>query len=109
MTERLQARTIADFGEQWTSYSDAPGFFGSADLFNDFFSPLLRADNVAGWRVADIGSGTGRFVRVLAAAGARHITAVEPSAAFQVLRENTADLADRITYLNITGDRLPAT
>jgi SAM-dependent methyltransferase len=103
----LQARTIADFGEQWTSYPDTGGFFGSAELFNDFFNPLVKVADVVGCRVAEIGAGTGRFVNVLAAAGARHIIAVEPSAAFRVLRDKTRSYADRVTYLEVPGDQLP--
>ena len=106
--DELQARTIANFGEQWTSYSDTSGFFGSADLFNDFFNPLLSATDVAGCRIAEIGAGTGRFVNVFAKAGASRIVALEPSDAFRVLRETTAAFRDRIDYLNVAGDRLPA-
>jgi SAM-dependent methyltransferase len=105
--EELQAKTIADFGEQWTSYSDTSGFFGSADLFNDFFNPLVSDADVAGRRLAEIGAGTGRFVNVFAKAGASHIVAVEPSEAFRVLRETTAAFRERIDYLNVPGDRLP--
>jgi len=108
MSDDLQARTIADFGEQWTSYSDTTGFFGSADLFNDFFNPLVSAGDVAGRRVAEIGAGTGRFVNVLASAGAAHVTAVEPLDAYRVLCETTKPFADRITCLHVTGDQLPA-
>ncbi len=86
MTEDLRARTIADFGEQWTLYPNTGGFFGSPDLFNDFLNPLVSDRDVAGRRVAEIGAGTGRFVNVLAAAGAAHIVAVEPSKAMRVLR-----------------------
>jgi SAM-dependent methyltransferase len=107
MTRNLQTRTIADFGEQWTEYPDGAGFFGSAALFNDFFNPLVFHRDVAGCRVADIGAGTGRFVKVFAEAGAAHIVAVEPSEAFRVLKENTVRFRDRITYLNTTGDQLP--
>lgn len=109
MSDRLQARTIADFGEQWTKYPDSEGYFGSAELFDDNFQPLLSVRDVAGRRVAEIGAGAGRFVNVLAAAGASHVVAVEPSSAFAVLRENSARFRDRITYLNVTGDQLPAT
>jgi SAM-dependent methyltransferase len=105
--DELQARTIANFGEQWTSYSDTSGFFGSADLFNDFFNPLVSAKDVAGRRIAEIGAGTGRFVNVFAKAGASHIVALEPSEAFRVLRETTAAFRDRIDYMNAAGDRLP--
>jgi SAM-dependent methyltransferase len=108
MTDELRARTIADFGEQWTRYPDTDGFFGSRDLFNDFLSPMLSDRDVAGCRVAEIGAGTGRFVNVIAAAGASHIVAVEPSEAMRVLKEKTARFKDRITYLGVTGDRLPA-
>jgi SAM-dependent methyltransferase len=109
MTERLQTRTIADFGEQWTAYPDSEGFFGSAALFNDFFNPLLCDRDVAGCRVAEIGAGSGRFINVLAQAGAAHLVAVEPSDAFRVLRERTSQFGSRITYLKTTGDQLPGT
>jgi SAM-dependent methyltransferase len=103
----LQARTIADFGEQWTSYPGGDGFFGSAELFNDFFNPLVGDRELRGRRVAEIGAGNGRFINVFANAGAAHIVAVEPSAAFDVMRRNTSAFADRITYLKATGERLP--
>jgi SAM-dependent methyltransferase len=109
MTDPLQARTIADFGEQWTAYPDSDGFFGSSELFNDIFRPLLSDRDVEGRRVAEIGAGTGRFVNVLARAGAAHVVAVEPSGAFGVLRENTQAFRDRITYLETTGEHLPST
>lgn len=107
MMERLQARTIADFGEQWTSYPDNDGYYGSVELFNDIFNPLLSERSVAGKRVAEIGAGTGRFVNILAGAGATHVIAVEPSEAFRVLCANTAAFSDRISYLNVPGDQLP--
>jgi SAM-dependent methyltransferase len=103
----LQARTIADFGEQWTEYPDNEGFFGSVELFDDIFHPLLSACDVAGKRVAEIGAGNGRFVNILVAAGAAHVVALEPSQAFEVLQRNTENVHDRITYLRETGDRLP--
>jgi SAM-dependent methyltransferase len=44
---------------------------------------------------------------VLAAAGASHVVAVEPSKAFDVLTKTTAAVRDRVTCLNISGDTLP--
>jgi SAM-dependent methyltransferase len=105
----LQTRTIDDFGEQWSAYPDSEGFFGSAALFNDFFNPLVSDRDVVGRRVAEIGAGGGRFVSVLAGTGAAHVIAVEPSAAFQVLKEKTRQFGDRITYVHATADQLPGT
>jgi SAM-dependent methyltransferase len=40
-------------------------------------------------------------------ANAAHVVAVEPSAAFEVLRENTSSRSDRITYLRGRAESLP--
>jgi len=105
----LGNRTIQDFGEQWTAYQDNSGFYGSVGLLADVLGPLMEVGEVAGSRVADVGAGTGRFVRILITqARASHVIALEPSAAFSVLQENTEDLADRVTYLNVAGDQLAA-
>lgn len=106
--EPLGDRTIADFGDQWTRFRDNDGFYGSGALFDDVFGPLVDRAQLAGRRVAEIGAGTGRFSRILLDAGVAHVVAVEPSAAFEVLRDNTADGADRITCIHATGDRIPA-
>ena len=106
--DALGARSVADFGEQWTHFRDNPGYYGSVALFADLLQPLLVPEDFRGARVADIGSGTGRIVRMLAEAGAARIIAVEPSAAMDVLRANTRDLADRVSYRRETGDRFTA-
>lgn len=103
----LTARTISDFGEQWVNYQDNPGYYGDVSFLADIFGPLMSINDVNGCRCADIGSGTGRIVNMLLDAGAAHVIAVEPSRAYEVLRENTANRADNVTYLNIRGDELP--
>lgn len=104
----LAERTVADFGEQWVRYTDNSGFYGSVELFHDVFGPLLGPDDVRGRRVADVGSGTGRIVHMLVAAGAAHVTAIEPSAAFAVLEEATQCHGDRVRCLRAAGDQIPA-
>jgi SAM-dependent methyltransferase len=106
-SSRVADQTIADFGKQWTTFVDNEGYYGSAELFVDVVSPLLSLEDVQGARVADIGSGTGRFVVILLNAGASHVFAVEPSESFRIVRQNTAALADRITYINRRGEDLP--
>jgi len=102
----IRDRTIRDFGDQWTRYSENDGYYASIDCFWDIFSPLLSPEDIRGKKVADIGSGTGRMVRMLAEVGAAEITAVEPSAAFSVLKDNTEDIGEIVRYVKDTGDRI---
>lgn len=106
--DELGNRTVADFGEQWTRYTDNSGYYGSLTLFRDVFGPLIRLEDVHGKRVLDIGSGTGRIVRMLLAAGAAHVTAVEPSDAFDVLAESLREFGPRVTCLRRRGADIEA-
>jgi SAM-dependent methyltransferase len=100
-------KTVKDFGEQWLRYRDNEGFYGSLGLFSDILSPFLKLDEIKNCKVAEIGSGTGRIVNILLAAGAKHVIAVEPSDAYEVLCRNILD-PEKGTCLKITGDQLPA-
>jgi SAM-dependent methyltransferase len=100
-------RTIKDFGEQWLKYSDNEGYFGSLELFSDIISPFLKPEEIQSSRVAEIGSGVGRIVNMLLEAGAKHVIAVEPSDAFEVLCRNIQE-PEKVNCLKITGDKLPA-
>jgi len=100
-------KTINDFGRQWSIFRDNEGFYGSMELFSDIISPFLIADEIKGCRVAEIGSGTGRIVNMLLEAGAKHVVALEPSDAFEVLCRNIKQ-PEEVTCLKITGDKLPA-
>jgi|SRR6185503_11530603 SAM-dependent methyltransferase len=104
--DRLKEQTIRDFGDQWTRYRESDGYFGSAELLRDIVEPLVPVEELRGKRVAEIGSGAGRIVNMLLDAGASHIIAVEPSAAFNVLREKVRNPA-AVTLLNVTGEQLP--
>ena len=100
-------RTIRDFGAQWLRHPENDGYYASVEMFRDICGPLLQPADVEGHRVADLGSGSGRIVDMLLDCGAAHVTAVEPSDAIHVLRENTSGRADRITYVHGTADCLP--
>jgi SAM-dependent methyltransferase len=106
--ETLRDRTITDFGEQWTQYQDIGGYFGSLELLKDFFGEVLDVESLRGARVADVGSGNGRIVRMLLAAGADHVTAIEPSTSFDVMQENLRIASERVTMLRVRGDEIPA-
>ena len=104
----LGARTITDFGEQWTQFQGNEGFYGSSTLFEDIVGPLLSPADFRGRHVAEIGSGTGRIVHMLIGAGARHVVAIEPSQAFHVLRGNVARHGDAVECVRTTGEHIPA-
>lgn len=107
MTERLRDKTIDDFGDQWSRYVDNSGHYGSVELFYDIVGPQETDQLFRGATVVDIGSGTGRIVDMLFAAGAGRVVAVEPSRAFDVLVRNTRRHGDRIICLNLRGDMVP--
>jgi SAM-dependent methyltransferase len=86
---------------------DKRSYYASNELFADLVLPLVSPEEFRGSRVADVGSGTGRVARMLANAGAAHVVAVEPSAAYVRLAENTADLGERITCVRGTGEDIP--
>jgi predicted RNA methylase len=100
-------QTIKDFGEQWLKYSDNEGYYGSLELFSDILSPFLKPDDIKDCKVAEIGSGTGRIVNMLLAAGAEHVIAIEPSDAYEILCRNILQ-PEKVTCLKITGEQLPA-
>ncbi len=104
MTKQETERTIADFGDQWVRFTDNSGYYGSRELFDDIVSPFLSEADVAGRRVADIGSGTGRIVSMLLAAGAAEVVAIEPSRAFDVLMSRFRDEPGRVRCHQLPGE-----
>jgi len=106
-TVGLSARTIADFGEQWTRFRDNDGYYGSLDVLLDALGPLLTPEEIRGRRVAEIGSGTGRIVQMLLEAGAAHVVAIEPSNAYEVLVRNLEPVRAHVECIRGTGEALP--
>jgi SAM-dependent methyltransferase len=100
-------QTIRDFGAQWTEFPENAGYYASPALLADICGPLLTSEHIRGARAAEIGSGTGRIVNMLLDCGAAHVTALEPSQAIVVVRRNTADRKERVTYVQAKGDELP--
>ena len=81
------SKTVEDFGDQWTTYRDNSGYYGSIELFEDIVGP--NCPDLSGKRIADIGAGTGRITNMLIDVGAKEVVAIEPSKAIDVLKENT--------------------
>jgi SAM-dependent methyltransferase len=105
----MSDQTIEQFGEQWSRFGNTTeGFFGSTAVLQDICGPLLTLADFRGRRAVEIGSGNGRIVNMLAESGVARIVAVEPSGGIEVLKENTRKHADRIEYLQVKGEDLPA-
>jgi SAM-dependent methyltransferase len=107
MSEKVTSQTISDFGNQWTHFRDNDGYYGTVDFLSDYLEDLLPISDIEGARVGEIGSGTGRVVTMLLEAKAKEVIAIEPSEAFEVLKSNTKNRSDRITYIKGRGDEIP--
>jgi SAM-dependent methyltransferase len=103
-------KTIQDFGDQWTRFVTNEGFYGSKELFEDIVGPSIETNELVGKKILDVGSGTGRIVAMLIAAGAEHVTAVEPSEAFEILEKNAALIRNEtgkdVICMRTTGDKM---
>ena len=100
-------QTISDFGDQWTRHTQNPDYYGSVELFADIIAPFLTLEDIKDRNCADIGSGTGRIVLMMLAAGAASVAAIEPSRAYDVLVRNTSHAGDRVRCFNVTGEAIP--
>jgi SAM-dependent methyltransferase len=106
MTDKLSEKTIQDFGRQHRTYSESGGYYVSVDILADVLGPLMDVQSFSGKEILDIGSGTGRWLRIFHELGAKSITAVEPSPAIEIARKNTA-ACNNISFHNVTGDESP--
>ncbi len=97
--------TIDDFSEQWSAFNQNREFFASEELLVDHFGPLLKLTDIASQRIAEVGSGNGRFIKIFAKY-AREVVAIEPSAAIKVSRAYTKEL-NNIQYVNSDVYSLP--
>ncbi len=103
----INDKTIKDFGDQWTHYSQNEGYYASLEFFKDICGPLVDLSDLQGKTILDIGSGSGRIVKMLLDSGASRVVAVEPSGAFEKLVENTRPWEKKIEYLNLKGENIP--
>ncbi len=106
MSRASQIQTIADFSEQWRRFPTNEDYFSSLEFFQDSLGSLIDVGDFDGKVVADLGSGTGRFTKLLCLAGARHVFSIEPADSMDIVRANTREFGARITYLNTAGDSI---
>ena len=106
MTEQNIAReqTIQDFGNQFVKHDSLGGHWGSDSMFRDYFGDIFDPTEITGKVVAEVGSGSGRILRMIVNYDPKHIFSVEPSKSIEVAKINLAEFKN-ITFLNTTGDK----
>ena len=103
MIPKSQDRTIRDFGNQWMRCPQNEGYSASMDFSKDICGPLLNISEIKGNKVLEIGSGTGRIVKMLLAAGAGKVIAAEPSEAYKKLIINSRSRMDKKNFIHGKG------
>lgn len=75
--------TIQDFSTQWQSFKEQKGVYASDEFLLSYFGNLFTFSEIKGKKVAEIGSGNGRFLKILSQY-ADSVTGFEPSEAMSV-------------------------
>ncbi|MCO6431886.1 MAG: class I SAM-dependent methyltransferase [Deltaproteobacteria bacterium] len=83
--------TIDDFSEQWTHFTSNDGYFASEEILQDHFGDLLQLPEITGTRVCEVGSGNGRFLKILSKY-ASEVVGIEPSDAINVSQAFTKEI-----------------
>jgi len=104
MNNQIESEVIEQFGEQWVRFPANEGYYASQEVLKDILGPLASIEDFKEKLVAEIGAGTGRLIKLLSEVGAKHVVAIEPSAAMVPLKAYTASLGSRMTYLQEKGD-----
>jgi SAM-dependent methyltransferase len=106
MKKKEGKRTIQDFGNQWLIHGSlAEDYWTSDEMFRDHFEnqtpPFFDLrDRV----VVDIGSGSGRVLKMLSRYQPKRLIGVEPSHGFEVLRNNTREIAN-LELVNLPAEK----
>lgn len=96
-------QTVKDFGNQFVRLDTLGGYWGSESMFKDYFGEIFDPNEIKDKLVAEVGSGSGRIIRMILNHKPKHVYAIEPSKCIEVARKNLKDFSN-ITYVNETGD-----
>lgn len=91
--DKARAQTVTDFGNQWKIHGHlGDDHWTSVDLLKDYVGPLMNLEDIRGKRVAEVGSGSGRIIRMLNTFGPAELHAIEPSYGAAVIARNSPDM-----------------
>lgn len=88
MGKSANSESVRDFGEQWKLFPNPiDEFHSSEEILLDTLQGLFDPSEIAGKRVLEIGSGSGRVLEILRRFGPSKLVGVEPSDHALSLRE----------------------
>jgi SAM-dependent methyltransferase len=104
MRERESFRTVGDFEQQWKQFPNPiDEFHSSEEILRDTVQGLFELSEIAGKRVLEIGSGSGRVLEILRRFGPSKLVGVEPSNHALVLTERFASNSE-VRIVRARGD-----
>lgn len=105
---KIRRKTVADFGVQWSHFTQSEGLYGEPEFLEDIFGPLVKTEEIKGKHILDIGSGTGRICEMLLKNRAAFVYGLEPSKkAFSEMEKNLKSF-DNFSGINVFGDQIPS-
>ena len=94
----MAKETVEDFQNQFNIFNTVDEYSKSNELLENVIYPF-DSKKVENKVIADIGCGSGRYIRPLSKLKPKKIYAIEPSEAIYVAKKNNADIKN-VNYVN---------
>lgn len=108
-TRKMQSATIRDFGDQWEIHGNLREDYWTSDaMLRDYFAGIFEPNSIKDKVVLEVGSGSGRILRMLSRFCPKELIGVEPSKGISRIIQNTSDLKN-LKLLNVTGAQFKVT
>lgn len=102
---RLREKSIEDFGSQWSIHGDLPeGHWTSDAMFRDHWGSSFDPNQITGKRVAEVGSGSGRVLRMISRYDPECIFGIEPSNGINLLHLKLPDFKGKLRLIHARAD-----
>lgn len=97
-------KTVKDFGDQFFRHDSLGDYWASDSMFRDHFGDIFDPVEIKDKLVAEVGSGSGRIIRMILKYKPKHVFAIEPSKGIEIAKRNLKDFSN-ISYINEAGDK----
>ena len=95
--------SIEDFGNQFDTDNKFSGYLASKEIFADIVHPFNIKD-IENKNIMEVGSGSGRIIKMLLQLLPKSIVSVEPSKAINIAKKN--NVSNIVEFKNIKGEEL---